>query len=61
MEGLLKINKPFIWNQECIKAFETVKNKLVKAPILIFLDWSKKFHVHIDASTIAVEAILTQP
>ena len=61
MEVLLKINVPFIWNQECIEAFETLKKILVEAPILRFPNWSKKFHVHIDASTIVVSAILTQP
>ena len=36
MEEILKINNPFIWNQECTKSFKTLKNKLVKAPILRF-------------------------
>ena len=34
---------------------------MVKAPILRFLDWSRKFHVHIDASALAIDAILAQP
>ena len=38
-----------------------LKRKLVEAPILKFPNWSKKFHVHIDASALAVDAILTQP
>lgn len=54
MEELLKINNPFIWNQKCTEAFETMKNKLVEAPILRFSDWSKKFHVQIDALGIVV-------
>ena len=29
--------------------------------ILIFPDWNKKFHVHVDASSIALGAILSQP
>ena len=38
-----------------------LKIKLVEAPILIFPNWSTKFHVHIDASDLAIGAILTQP
>jgi hypothetical protein len=37
------------------------KKKLVIALILIFLDWNKVFHVHVDASSIALGAILSQP
>lgn len=61
MEELLKANAPFIWNQECLDAFKTLKRKLVKALILIFLNWSIKFHVHIDASAIVIGTILAQP
>jgi hypothetical protein len=28
--------------------------------ILVFLDWSKEFHVHVNASAITFEAVLTQ-
>ena len=38
-----------------------LKINLVEAPIVKFLDWSRKFHVHIDASTLTVGAILAQP
>ena len=34
---------------------------MVTAPILVFLDWKKIFHVHIDASSIALGIILAQP
>jgi hypothetical protein len=27
---------------------------MVTVPILVFLDWSKEFHVHVDASAIAL-------
>lgn len=30
-------------------------------PIFIFLDWKKEFHVHVDASSIALDVVLTQP
>ena len=34
---------------------------MVSAPILIFPNWSKVFNVHVDASSIALGAILAQP
>jgi hypothetical protein len=33
----------------------------VTAVILIFLDWNKEFHVHVDALSIALGTILSQP
>ena len=60
MEELLRIDVPFHWTKECQHSFELLKRKLVEAPILKFPYWLKKFHVHIDASALAVSAILTQ-
>jgi hypothetical protein len=34
---------------------------MVTAPILVFLDWSKEFHVHVDASSTALGEVLAQP
>jgi hypothetical protein len=28
---------------------------------VVFPDWSKEFHVHVDASSIALEVVLAQP
>ena len=61
MEELLRINVPYHWTEECQHSFELLKRKLVEAPILKFPVWSKKFHVHIDASALVVGVILTQP
>jgi hypothetical protein len=34
---------------------------MVTTPIVVFLDWEKTFHVHVDASTITLGAILPLP
>ena len=34
---------------------------MVTAPILVFADWNKEFHVHVDASSIALGVVLAQP
>ena len=34
---------------------------MVTAPILVFLDRNNPFHVHVDASGIALGIVLTQP
>lgn len=34
---------------------------MVSAPILLFSDWGKTFHVHVDASGIALCNVLVQP
>ena len=33
---------------------------MVTASILVFLNWKKEFHVHVDSSCIALGEVLTQ-
>ena len=61
LEELLREHQEFDWTEECNISFETLKRKLVEAPILRFSNWSAKFHVHIDALGLEIGAILTQP
>jgi hypothetical protein len=61
MERLLKKYCQFSWTKECQQSFKTLKQKMVTTPILVFPDWSKEFHVHVDASSIALGAVLAQP
>ena len=61
MEKLLKKDVKFLWNEECQKILDILKEKMVTAPILVFPYWTKPFHVHVDASGIALGIILTQP
>ena len=38
-----------------------MKEKMVTTPMLVFPDWENTCHVHVDASSIALGAILAQP
>ena len=51
----------FIWTEECKDSFEKLKQALITTPILRSPDWTKPFHVHIDASNYAIGCILAQP
>jgi hypothetical protein len=58
MEKILRKDKKYQWNDEHQHGLDTLKEKMAIAPILVFPDWGKTFHVHVDASTIALGAIL---
>jgi hypothetical protein len=60
LEKFVKKEVKFQWNEECQQSLDTLKKKLVTAPILVFPDWKKEFHVHIDTSSIALGAVLAQ-
>jgi hypothetical protein len=53
MEKLLKKDCQFHWKKECQQRFDILKQIIVTAPILVFPNWSKEFHVHVDAYSIA--------
>jgi len=57
----LKKTEVFEWTSDCDAAFDLLKDKLVSASILTYSDWKVEFHVHIDASGIALGAVLAQP
>jgi hypothetical protein len=61
MEKLLKKDTIFQWNEDCQQGLDTLKENMVTTPILVFLDWEKTFHVHVDASAITLGAIMVQP
>nr|GEW96272.1 reverse transcriptase domain-containing protein [Tanacetum cinerariifolium] len=45
---------------KCVEAFQTLKRKLTKAPILIAPDWDMPFELMCDASDFAIGAVLGQ-
>jgi Retroviral aspartyl protease./Reverse transcriptase (RNA-dependent DNA polymerase)./Integrase core domain. len=50
----------FIWSDECEQAFKTLKNSLIKPPILQYPDFDKQFIVTVDAAKHGSGAILSQ-
>ncbi|GKD14642.1 reverse transcriptase domain-containing protein [Tanacetum coccineum] len=57
---LLEKDTPFVFSQDCINAFETLKKKLTEAPILVVPDWNLPFELMCDASDYAIGAVLGQ-
>nr|GEU78051.1 reverse transcriptase domain-containing protein [Tanacetum cinerariifolium] len=57
---LSKKNTPFIFSEDCIKAFQMLKKKLTEAPILIAPNWDLPFELMCDASDFAIGAVLGQ-
>ena len=60
MERFLKKDVVFVWSQECQGSFVTLKENMASTPILVFPDWNKEFHVHVDASSIVLGVVLAQ-
>nr|GEU83450.1 reverse transcriptase domain-containing protein [Tanacetum cinerariifolium] len=60
MTHLLEKNTPFIFFEDCIKAFQMLKKKLTEAPILIAPNWDLPFKLMCDASDFDIGAILGQ-
>ena len=57
--GIIVIND-IIWSDEEQKAFEELRDNLMKAPIVIFPDFKRDFILLTDASTNAIGAVLGQ-
>ena len=50
----------FQWTKECQDSFDTLRNKLVSAPVLTFPDYSKQFILDTDASDTGIGGVLSQ-
>ena len=60
LEKLLCKDTKNIWKPKCQEVFYKIKEKLAMVPILIFPNQTESFHVHVDASSIALHVVLTQ-
>ncbi|CAO2822820.1 unnamed protein product [Amaranthus hypochondriacus] len=57
---LLAKDVSFVFTDECLQAFEQLKQALISAPIIQPPDWSLPFELMCDASDFAVGAVLGQ-
>lgn len=60
LTNLLKKDIPFKWENQQQLAFDTLKQKLTTAPLLIYPDFSQQFILTCDASNYAIGAVLSQ-
>ena len=51
---------PFQWAETEEKAYQALKVMLSQAPVVQPPDWSKSFHVFVNASDVAIGSILMQ-
>lgn len=58
--NLLKKNQLFVWTSDTQQAFDTLKDKLVSAPVLQLPDFSKQFVIDTDACAYGVGVVLQQ-
>lgn len=60
LHELTKKGVKFELGEEAVKAFETLKGKLINAPILRYPDFDKPFVLYCDASNVAIGVVLAQ-
>ena len=62
LEGLCGKNKDkkIIWTEECNEAFQKLKEKMIKTPILAYPDFENEFILDTDASFDTIGAVLSQ-
>lgn len=53
-------DQPFLWTAECEEAFQSLKEKLISAPVLGYPDYSQPFLLQTDASGMGLGAVLVQ-
>ena len=60
LNKLLEKKKPFMWTEECTKAYLELKDLLLKKPVVAYPDFSLPFRLYTDALNIGLGAILAQ-
>ena len=59
MEKLLKKDVKFQWTTTFQENLDKFKNTMATVPILVFANWKKQFHVHVDMSSAILNIVLT--
>jgi hypothetical protein len=57
---LLAIDAPFVFTEECLQVFHTLKKALISAPVIQPPDWHIPIEIMCDASNYDVGAVLGQ-
>ena len=57
---MLEKHASFVFDENCHKAFQWIKEKLVSASIVIVPDWSEPFEIMCDTSNYVVGAVFGQ-
>jgi hypothetical protein len=60
LTNLLHKDVPFVFYDDCVEAFETLKKALTTTPIVQPPDWNLHFEIMCDATDYAVGAVLGQ-
>ncbi|CAA0813273.1 Uncharacterized mitochondrial protein AtMg00860 [Striga hermonthica] len=58
LTDLLKKGKPWVWSDECERAFDDLKVAVSQESVLALPDFTKPFEVHTDASDFAIGGVL---
>ena len=57
---LIEKDVPFIFDENCLSVFQTLKKALILAPIIVTPDWNFPFKMMYDTSDYTVGAVLDQ-
>ena len=60
LQNLTQKATPFVWTDECQKAFDTLRNNLMTEPVLAYPDLNRPFILTTDVSDVAISYILSQ-
>lgn len=55
---LFEKERDFLFDENCMKASQCLEDKLVVAPVIIALDWSKTFEIICNSCTVTLGAVL---
>lgn len=58
--ALTRKDVKYEWTPDCQSAFDKLKYALISPPVLIYPDFTKRFILYTDASTVAMGAVLAQ-
>src|SRR6266516_4523582 len=60
LSNILPKGVPFVFDDDCLEAFEILKKALISAPIVQPPDWNRPFEIMCDATDYVVGAVLGQ-